>query len=78
VGAHTPWHAPPTHVWFVQSAGGVLHCPVAPHVSTPLLTHCLLPTAQLPWHEAVLPLCTHVWFEQGVSVVFHWPLLPHV
>jgi hypothetical protein len=38
----------------------------------------LLPTAQLPWHEAVLPLSTHVWFEQGVSVVFHWPLLPHV
>ena len=58
--------------------GGVDQFPVASHVSTPLFTHCLLPTAQTPWQDAVLPLSTHVLFVHGESVVPHWPLPPQV
>jgi hypothetical protein len=48
-GAHTPVHAPPTHVWLLQAAA-VPHVPVDVHVSTPLLleSHCVVPHAQTP------------------------------
>lgn len=50
-GAHTPLHAPLTHVWFMH-ATALPHCPVASHVCTPLLEleHCVLPGTQTPLH----------------------------
>jgi hypothetical protein len=37
-GAHTPVHAPPTHVWPLHAVGE-LHVPLEVHVSTPLPEH---------------------------------------
>jgi hypothetical protein len=43
-------------------AGG-LHCPFAPHVSTPFVTHCVLPGTHVPVHA---PL-THAEFVHATA-----------
>ena len=62
-GLQTPVHAPPLQT-YVQLEGAP-HCPLEPHVSTPLPTHCLLagvhePTQVPPLHTLAhgLPVFT--------------------
>jgi hypothetical protein len=45
-GAHTPWHALPTHVWFVHGTG-VPHSPET-HGCTPLPEHWVCPAEHAP------------------------------
>jgi hypothetical protein len=62
-GAHTPVHAPLTHVWFVHAVP-FTQAPLVLHVwGCVVVEHCVAPGAQLPVHD---PL-THAWFEQAVA-----------
>ena len=67
-GAHTPAHAPFTHVWLVH-AEGAPHCPLPSQVCTPLPEHWVafgvhepaqVPAVHTAGHAA--PLC-------------HWPFV---
>lgn len=62
-GAHTPVHAPLTHVWFEQATA----VPQAPpeHVWTPLPEHVVWPGAQAPEHPPLL----HVWLVQAAAAL---------
>jgi hypothetical protein len=62
-GAHTPWHAPPTHAWFVH-ATGALHDPPLVQVSTPLPEHCTDPVVHVPEQTPA----THVAPEHAAAV----------
>ena len=69
-GAHTPTHAPPTHVWFTQ-ATGALHLPPALHCCTPFSEHCTAPGSQ-SWqapfqHTGVEPAHVSWLFQLHVS-----------
>jgi hypothetical protein len=61
-GAHSPEHAPPTHVWFVHAAAP-LHVPSVWQVSTPLFEHMVCEGAHVPEHAPP----THAWFEHGFA-----------
>jgi hypothetical protein len=62
-GAQTPWHIPPTHVWFVQ-VEPVVHVPVMLHTSGAfMVVHCSVPGVHTPLH---CPL-THAWFMHATG-----------
>jgi hypothetical protein len=71
-GAHTPWHAPDTHVWLVQAAGGP-HVPLAVQTSTELPEQVDCPGAHMPVHAPPM----HVWFVHAAGAP-HVPLAPQV
>lgn len=48
-GVHEPVQEPPTHAWLVQVTG-LLHVPLALHVSTPSFEHCVAPGVHEPVH----------------------------
>jgi hypothetical protein len=62
-GVHEPTQAPDTHAWPVQGVG-VLHCPLALQVSTPLFEHWALPGEQMPTHAPA----THAWFVHAAGL----------
>jgi hypothetical protein len=67
-----PWHAPPTHVWFVQVTGEP-HAPALLQVCTPLPLHCVCPGAQTPRQTPPM----HVWLVHATATP-HVPFAPQV
>jgi hypothetical protein len=66
-GAHTPWQAPATQVWFEQTAPEVCQVPVASHVCGCCPLHRVLPGPHEPEHAPP----TQAWLVQATAA-------PHV
>jgi hypothetical protein len=76
-GMQTPPQAPLTQAYWHPVAAP--HAPVESQIWTPFAKppsptapHCVLPGAQTPWHDAVVPVVTHAWLLQATALP-HWP-----